>query len=98
MMVRRIMSRSKLDVSDRANWWKTSKSSIGMRFSNSFVISSPEYGVILAHETLGEQRPCRGLGSTSVIRPRGLTGNPNSEFGGVFRVRFIADPRIDRKS
>src|SRR5271157_3259045 len=42
MMVRRIVSRSKLEVSERATWWKTSRSSSGMRFSVFLVILRPK--------------------------------------------------------
>src|SRR5215469_16570145 len=40
-MVRRMVSRSKLSVSDRASLWNTSRSSRGMRFSVSLVIRGP---------------------------------------------------------
>jgi len=40
-MVRKMVSRSKLEVSERASWWKTSRSASGMRPSVSFVISCP---------------------------------------------------------
>jgi hypothetical protein len=45
-----MVSRSKLEVSERVNWWKNSRSSSGIRFSVSFFISGPE-GVesILSH-------------------------------------------------